>query len=274
MDAVIDRHRMWFNTLTGQVASVQKWSSTTVTSSGGGGYVHPQYGGVVSAPTISSNVQNHQTFWIVVPDGQEIQIDQDGIKGDFPCREGQSVSVIWGGKKGKQNGKYLALRNNVTHQISYFSDNVYTEVFSEIGTSWVKLTAFYALFIVAYFFALLMVIQGGNHHSHDGDPRAVIALILFGVILIGGFFHAYSVRQSLLTRYRKYVLAMLDKTDGTENVFGRTEARGVIFSFIVPLLPSVIVLLLGFAYAYHPKNEAFPSVVRESPVSMDNNMKE
>jgi hypothetical protein len=273
MDAVIDRHRMWFNTLTGQVASVQKWSSTTVTSSGGGGYIHPQYGGVVSAPTISSNVQNHQTFWIVAPDGQEIQIDQGGIKGDFPCREGQSVSVIWGGKKGRQNGKYLALRNNMTHQISYFSDNDYTEAFSEIGASWLKLTAFYALFIVAYFFALLVFMGEVDHRNHDGDPRAALALVLFAAVVIGGFFHAYSMRRSLLIRYRKYVSAMLDKTDGTESVFGRTEARGIIFSFIVPLLPSVIVLLLSFAYAYHPKNDTSPNVVRESPVSMDN-MKE
>ncbi|MDE7549062.1 hypothetical protein PY793_13895 [Acetobacter fabarum] len=95
MDIDIDGNTYWFCTLSGEISSVRKWSTTTVTTSGGGGYIHPKYGGFINPPAVNTQTQNHQKFWIVSPDGRETEI----YLNNFSCREGQQATIILGRTK-------------------------------------------------------------------------------------------------------------------------------------------------------------------------------
>ncbi|MEI6428288.1 MAG: hypothetical protein WCO45_07855 [Pseudanabaena sp. ELA607] len=77
---------------TGEVAGSKTWSDTIVTGSGGGGYVG-KYGGYVAAPKISSTVKIRTVFYMILDNGQEVQIDSSGW--DFSPRDGQRVTAIF-----------------------------------------------------------------------------------------------------------------------------------------------------------------------------------
>ena len=93
-----------------------------------GGYVHPQHGGDVQSAQISSTVSQHQSFWIVAPDGREKSVEN----ADLPCRDGQSVTLIWGAVKGAKTGQFLVAKNNTTGETVYFDVTNYTESFPSI----------------------------------------------------------------------------------------------------------------------------------------------
>jgi len=98
-----------FWSITGEVLSQNKFSETHVSSSGGGGYVGKS-GGHVSAPTVRSSTSINQEFWIKTDDGKEKSVqlyDQD-----IPIREGQKITLISGGLKGKDPGYKLVLVNH------------------------------------------------------------------------------------------------------------------------------------------------------------------
>mgnify|MGYP001172345439 FL=1 len=129
MDFQFNNQTIWFHGITGTVKSVQKWSSTSVSSSGGGGFVHPEYGGHVQSAQVSSTVSQHQSFWIVAPDGREKSVEN----ADLPCRDGQSVTLIWGAVKGAKTGQFLVAKNNTTGETAYFDVTNYTDSFPSIG---------------------------------------------------------------------------------------------------------------------------------------------
>lgn len=82
--------------LSGRVSSVARWSDTTVSSSGGGGYVHPTYGGHVSAPKITSSVVDRQEFWLETH-GQE----QHQFNLNIPLANDHKVCLIWSNVEGR-----------------------------------------------------------------------------------------------------------------------------------------------------------------------------
>lgn len=51
------------------VVDVQQWTETHVNSHGGGGYIHPQFGGYVEAPKITSRSTRHQRVRFKFEDG-------------------------------------------------------------------------------------------------------------------------------------------------------------------------------------------------------------
>ena len=78
---------------TGEVAGSKTWSDTIVKSSGGGGYISAKYGGYVAAPKISSTINIRTVFYIILDNGQEVEIDSSGW--DFSPRDGQRVTAIF-----------------------------------------------------------------------------------------------------------------------------------------------------------------------------------
>lgn len=108
------RKKLEFWSLTGEVLGSNKYSKTQVWSSGGGGggYVHPQHGGTinVSAPQVHSRSITHHEFWIKTPDGGEHSIQL--VDSDIPLREGQKVTLISCGRKGKGSAYYTILVNH------------------------------------------------------------------------------------------------------------------------------------------------------------------
>ena len=95
--------------VTGEVLGQNKYSKTHVSSSGGGGYVG-KGGGHVSAPKVHSTTVTHHEFWIKEEDGSEKSVKLSGH--DIPLREGQKITLISAGIKGKDSGFYSVLVNH------------------------------------------------------------------------------------------------------------------------------------------------------------------
>lgn len=72
------------------------WSETHISSSGGGGYVHPQYGGSVSAPTVHSHVVEREKYFVKMENGEEREL-RDAVTG----RRGHHITLIYGGIEGE-----------------------------------------------------------------------------------------------------------------------------------------------------------------------------
>lgn len=108
------RKKLEFWSRTGEVLGSSKYSETQVWSTGGGGsgYVHPQHGGRinVSAPQVHSRSITHHEFWMNTPDGREHSVKL--ANKDIPLREGQKITLISCGRKGKRSGYYTILVNH------------------------------------------------------------------------------------------------------------------------------------------------------------------
>ena len=87
------------------VSEPQIWTETHISSSGGGGYVHPEHGGHVSAPTISSNIIERQRYFVKYSNGNESEL-RDVIS----ARKGHKIWVIFGGFP--EQDKYLIATYN------------------------------------------------------------------------------------------------------------------------------------------------------------------
>ncbi|OUJ04588.1 hypothetical protein [Acetobacter cibinongensis] len=206
MEIAFEGKPYWFLTFTGKVASVSAWTTTSVTSSGGGGsgYIHPQHGGHinVSAPTIKSQTHNHQKFWLVSAEGEEKEIS----KADFSCREGQQATVIWGAAKGEESGKYLAIRNDATGSIVFFDDSSIEQTFHGYGQPFIKLSLIY--FSIIFIESLLgfALSNGGRSDSVVGTCCALLVPVLFLV----GFCHLMVSKGQRTEECKKFVLSLLE----------------------------------------------------------------
>jgi hypothetical protein len=96
----------WVRVIQGRVLSVTRWSDTHVGSMGGGGYVGP-HGGVVRAPTITSNVVQRSQVFVQRSDGVEEALELGDL---MPLREGQIITAVYGGMT-PDSGDLLLLHN-------------------------------------------------------------------------------------------------------------------------------------------------------------------
>lgn len=111
--------KAWFSVIEGTVKNhqTQRWAETHVHASGGGGYVHSEYGGQVAAPTVYSRVVNreHTQFWVEeAADGRQSAFTLPNSS--LPVAEGHVVKIVWGGRKGSQGGDILYARNQTSGQ--------------------------------------------------------------------------------------------------------------------------------------------------------------
>lgn len=88
-------------------------TTTTTSTTGGSGYVHPTYGGHVSAPstttTTSTTSKHHQTLFIRKEDGTEFE--EKFIDLDFPVRDGTHVAIVYAGDRWSNRGYSVAAVN-------------------------------------------------------------------------------------------------------------------------------------------------------------------
>lgn len=99
--------------ISGEAAGSAIWTSTHVSSSGGGGYVG-QYGGHVSAPRISSRTTTHKRFFIRLADGSETEIELSDS--DFGVRDGHQVTAVYCQHRNDDSGWLVRLVNHQTGQ--------------------------------------------------------------------------------------------------------------------------------------------------------------
>jgi hypothetical protein len=127
--------KAWLIILEGIVTShqSQRWTSTEIQSSGGGGYINPTYGGYIAPPTISSKVTQHEKteFWVQDTDGKQQRFSF--LHEEFPVAQGHRVRIIWGGStKNKDKGNYLFANNLTSGYRQYFDklDGMYSWPFN------------------------------------------------------------------------------------------------------------------------------------------------
>lgn len=206
MDIDIDGNTYWFCTLSGEISSVRKWSTTTVTTSGGGGYIHPKYGGFINPPAVNTQTQNHQKFWIVSPDGRETEI----YLNNFSCREGQQATIIWGALKGAKTGNYLAIKNDTTGDVSFFDKKNFMSSFSSIWMDFLKVSAIYfaAIIIVAI---IVMPLSEGFYFASNKELVSYVCGFFFLSMLGIGLVHAFASQIVQLSKYQTIVYNTLEK---------------------------------------------------------------
>ncbi len=113
--ALIIEHRDQIHcwAIAGEVLGSAIWSSTQVHSSGGGGYVG-QYGGHVSAPTISSSTTTHKRFFVRTENGKEHEISLSDSS--FSVRDGHRVTAVYAQHRDDESGWLVYLFNHDTGQ--------------------------------------------------------------------------------------------------------------------------------------------------------------
>ena len=104
---VPDGRRCQLYYFTGKVMSSQKQKETQISS---GSQYNTGTGQTVA--TVSSRTVDHHEFFLADSAGAERAFKT--VNFDFPCRQGQTLSVMWTIAEGKNEGPFLAVRNHTT----------------------------------------------------------------------------------------------------------------------------------------------------------------
>jgi hypothetical protein len=145
--SVPDGRRCQLYYFTGKVLSSQKAKETQISS---GSQYNAGSGQTVA--TVSSRTVDHHEFFLADSAGAERAFKT--VDFDFPCRQGQTMSVMWSIAEGKNEGPFLAVRNHNTgerHDASWRS----VAAWMEEPYSWAVIGIAAAVIIV------LMFINGG-----------------------------------------------------------------------------------------------------------------
>lgn len=105
--ATIDGVRCNLNYFTGRVLSTKKDKETRISSHTVGTNQNPQ-------THVTSTTVDHHEFFLADKDGKERSFHLVDL--DFPCREGQTVSVVWMIPEGKDSGPYIHVRNHNSNE--------------------------------------------------------------------------------------------------------------------------------------------------------------
>jgi len=170
---VPDGRRCQLYYFTGKVLSSRKQKETQISSS-------TQYHGNNQAVTsVSSRTVDHHEFFLADTDGKERAFK--AVNFDFPCREGQTLSVMWTIAEGKNEGPFLAVRNHNTGERHDASQASVVEWMKE-PYSWAVIGIAVAIAIVlsfisgglAFLFVVGIAIYGwcGNARERIPPPRS------------------------------------------------------------------------------------------------------
>ena len=97
------RHQIYY--FTGKVLSSQKQKETRVHSQSVGTQGNPQV-------SVSSTTVDHHEFFLADATGTERSFKM--VDFDFPCREGQMLTVVWAIQEGAQEGPFIEVHNHNT----------------------------------------------------------------------------------------------------------------------------------------------------------------
>ena len=102
----------------GTVIDVQKGVkiNTTTTTYGGSGYVHPTYGGSVSAPSTTTRHTSEEVMTVFIREAGGSEFSVEFTDSCVPVRAGNSISVVFAGNSSVNRGYTAALVNHDTGQ--------------------------------------------------------------------------------------------------------------------------------------------------------------
>lgn len=120
-----DGSKYFLNSVTAEVVTDPNiWSETHVHSTGGGGFVHPTYGGHVSAPQVHSTVKERQSYFVKTEQGKEIEL-RDAVT----ARKGHNIRMIYG-KREQEETRMVATENDTTSNYSLKKPRYFGKYFS------------------------------------------------------------------------------------------------------------------------------------------------
>lgn len=131
-----------FSSFSGVIEDVQSWTTNSVWSEGGGGYVHPQYGGYVEAPMVYSLSDHHLRVRVAWDNGEIEYVD---IPGYVKIGMGDAVKFISCVNNSNKMYHWVALVNVATGNWYIFGDifgitKFYPSCFAEkVGTFFLRL---------------------------------------------------------------------------------------------------------------------------------------
>ncbi|UNC16552.1 hypothetical protein FE249_20455 (plasmid) [Acidiphilium multivorum] len=163
-----NNQKLWVRRYFGVVKSVKVWSDTYVSSSGGGGYIHPKDGGRVDAPTVSSTVTERQKFYLETSPGKEEEFDLSAVG----VSEGHKLTIISGGTS--QSGRILYVKNHTTDREAYMTNDSHL-VLIGLPTFGCGLVS---LLLVGVIFGIGLVTQGDFFSSVFGVAIAAVSVIV------------------------------------------------------------------------------------------------
>lgn len=166
---------------TGIVLQGETWSSTHVSSSGGGGYLHNGTGRI-AAPTVHSHTTTHQTVWIKEEDSQK------DIKLNIPS----NVDVMQGHKikyvelfYNDRYIDYIYIENFNTEKCWVFNTNILAFATKVTATSSHLVRTNIFSFILIWMVLLLASKTGGRYlveELYSLVTSAAIAIFIFTII--------------------------------------------------------------------------------------------
>jgi len=141
--AVPDGRHCQLYYFTGKVLSSNKQKETKINS-------NTQFHNNQAYTSVSSRTVDHHEFFLADNAGKERAFKT--VDFDFPCREGQTISVMWTIAEGKNEGPFLAVRNHNTgerHDASQASVAAWMEEPYSWGVIGVAVAIIVVLFIVS-----------------------------------------------------------------------------------------------------------------------------
>ena len=137
--AVIDGKRCQYHYLTGKVLSSDKKKETQVSSQSYGTNNNPQM-------RVTSTTVDHHEFFLADAGGTERAFQF--VDFDFPCREANTLTVIWAFAEGHKNGPYLAVRNHSTNEFHTIGPKQVAYLFKK--PLWLRLGGALGILIVGF----------------------------------------------------------------------------------------------------------------------------
>jgi hypothetical protein len=121
---VVDGKRYQIHYFTGRVLSSQKQKETQVSSRTLGTQANSQV-------HVTSTTVDHHEFFLVDEAGKERSFKM--VNFDFPCREGQTLSVVWAIAEDAESGPYVQVRNHSTDELHQEQPNEIASWFKKPG---------------------------------------------------------------------------------------------------------------------------------------------
>jgi hypothetical protein len=116
---VIAANQIEFTMFCGVVEDVQNWTTHETWSEGGGGYVHPQYGGYVQAPSIHSQSTHHIRLRVAWEGGRRSIID---LPGYVKISQGDRVTFLAGENKTRKLWQWVGVINFTIESFYLFGE--------------------------------------------------------------------------------------------------------------------------------------------------------
>lgn len=136
---VVDGKKVTLYSFTGKVTSTKKDKEQVISSQTMGTGNNRQ-------TAVTSTTIEHHEFFLANADGKEKSVQL--VNFDFPLREGQTLSIVWGMPEDSELGPYIHARNHSTDEVSQINPNNIADYFKKPW--WMVAGVAVGLMIVSY----------------------------------------------------------------------------------------------------------------------------